>query len=68
LAFGCPSWHQLFITLIRSFYLHYLEVADQDPASGSLYADLSIIYLVGLVIEIYLNINKFQKYEFLQIK
>jgi len=26
-----------------SFYLQYVEVADQDPASGSLYANIRII-------------------------
>jgi len=44
---GCPSWLHLLIMLISSspyqlsdntigFYLRRVEVADQDPASGSL--------------------------------
>jgi len=46
---GGPTWRQLLIMLIHSssqvlitpdFYLHHnVEVADQDSASGSLWAD-----------------------------
>jgi len=27
------------LVITPGFYLHHVEVADQDPASGSLYAD-----------------------------
>jgi len=52
----CPSWRQLLIMLIwmnfalvitLDFYLHHVEVADQDPASGSLYSPVGCVHLVG---------------------
>jgi len=41
------------LVITRGFYLHHVEVADQDPASGSLRADRYGPYgQLGVVVEL----------------